>query len=220
MPERSLAIEATGLSLVTRRGTVYEGIDLAIPRGSLAMLVGPTGSGKTALLLTLAGRMRATGGSLRVMGTDARRRPSAARRMSALGPFGDLNGLADPLTVRHTVAADSALASCHATPDRTASVLGSVGLDRGPDTRVADLSAIERVLLGVALALVGSPEVLVCDDTDHDLTPDEQRRLRETLREVAASGVTVVGACVDPRAAEGADVVVAVPRAIEGGDRS
>jgi ABC-type multidrug transport system ATPase subunit len=154
------------------------------------------------------------------MGADARRRPSAAGRLSALGLFGDLNGLADPLTVRDTVAAEFALDSRRLTSDGIAKLLGSVGLDCGPDTRVADLSAIERVLLGVALALVGSPDVIVCDDTDHDLTPDEQRRLRETLREVAIRGVTVVGACVDPRAAMGADVVVTVSRGAESGERA
>lgn len=215
MENTTPAVEAAGLTLRTRRGAVYADVDLVVRPGEIAMLVGATGSGKTALLLSLSGRMRATAGTLRVCGRDARRDPSSARRVSALGLFAGINDLADPLTVRDTVAGELVLHGRRGEAARVRSALARVGLDVDPEARIEALSAVERALLGMALALVGEPAVLLCDDIDHDLTPAEQSRLRDALRAVADSGVAVVGACVDARAAAGADVVIVMSPCVE-----
>jgi ABC-type multidrug transport system ATPase subunit len=210
MDTRSPAIEAVGLSLRTRRGAVYENVTVAVPVGALAMLVGPTGSGKTALLLTLAGRMKPTRGLLRSFGEDGLRLGSAVRRRTSLALIGGVNDLADTLTVEDHVREALTLHGERATAARITAALSAVGLTAAPGRKVASLPAIERELLGIALALVYGPRVLVVDDADHDLTPDEQQRLMHALRSIADSGITVVAACVDPRLAADADVTLVV----------
>jgi ABC-2 type transport system ATP-binding protein len=204
----SPAVETAGLALQTRRGTVYENVTLSVPAGSLAMLVGPTGSGKTALLLTLAGRMKPSGGRMRSFGVDALRNAGAVRKRTALGLVAGVNDLSDTLSVRDHVRETLVLSGQATTPARVAATLRPVGLATNVSTKAGDLTAIERELLGVAMALVWHPKVLVVDDADHDLTPDEQVRLMGVLRSVAESGVTVIAACVDPRLAASADVTL------------
>ena len=81
MAPSNTAISARGLGLRTSAGWVYRGIDLEVPPGGLAVVTGPARSGKTALLLTVAARMKAGEGALSVAGLDARRRPSAVRHL-------------------------------------------------------------------------------------------------------------------------------------------
>jgi len=204
------AVEAIGLSLRTRGGAVYENITLAVPAGAFAMLVGPTGSGKTALLLTLAGRMKPTRGLFRSFGEDGLRFGSAVRRRTSLALVGGVNDLSDTLSVPDHVREALALHGERATPVRITAALSAVGLTCDPARKAGSLSAIDRELLGVALAQVYRPRVLIVDDADHDLTPDEQGRLMSALRVIADSGVTVIAACVDPRLAASADVTLAV----------
>ena len=204
------AVEAAGLTLRTRRGTVYDDATFSVPAGSLAMLVGPTGSGKTALLLTLAGRMKPTDGRMRSFGEDALRNAGAVRSRTALGLVAGVNDLSDTLSVRDHVREALVLGGQAATPARIASALQPVGLETDLSAQAGSLTAIEKELLGVALALTSHPRVLIVDDADHDLTPDEQVRLMDVLRFIAESGVTVIAACVDPRLAANADVILAL----------
>ena len=84
MDAATTAIAARGLGLRTSAGWVYRGVDLEVPAGSLAVVTGPARSGKTALLLTVAARMKAGEGGLSVAGIDALRDPSRARRLTGL----------------------------------------------------------------------------------------------------------------------------------------
>ncbi|WP_084468600.1 ABC transporter ATP-binding protein [Nocardiopsis trehalosi] len=208
-------VEADGLELRTRAGPVYSGVDLSAAPGSLTVLHAEAGSGRTALLLTLAGRMRPTSGTLRV---DGHRVPGAARRIrriAALGLSDGVNDLDERLTVRHHLTERLLLRVRPADQGTRAAALDDAGLG-GLDTArpVRDLSASEKVRLGVALALLEEPRLICVDDADAGLGPRAQARFWRTLRALADSGPTVVAACADPAAAEGlADVRPLPPRA-------
>jgi len=215
MDTRPPALEAAGLGLATRRGAVYRDISLVVPAGSFAMLVGSTGSGKTALLLTLAGRMHATSGTLRSFGDDARRRPATARTRTALGLVAGVNDLSDHLTVGDHVREALAMQGRRSSDALVRASLTSVGLEIDPRAKAGALSAIDRELLGIALALTSRPDVIAVDDADHDLTRGEQERLMSVLRDTAGSGTTVIAACVDERLSCFADVVIGIASAFE-----
>ena len=176
-----------------------------MPVGSLVVVSGPPGAGKTALLLTLAGRMLASDGRLEVAGRLVPDQLSQARRVTALAEFPGVNELDPLLTIADHVAERLAPTSIHpwvsALPTerfeaRLAELLG-YAVSAAPDahcwpaldidTRVRDLQPLERWLLGVALALAENPEVIVVDDVD-SLRGDQDR--------VAAWGVleALVGA--------------------------
>jgi ABC-2 type transport system ATP-binding protein len=208
MSDLSFAVEAAGLRLRTRRGPVYGPLDLTLERGQIAMLVGPSGSGKTALLLTFAGRMNPSGGALSVLGIDALKRPAAVRARTALGLFAGLNDLPGALSVRDTVRADLALYGIAPSRQRIAAATEAVGLAVDGGTIVDDLTVGDRAILGVALALLAEPGVVLVDDIDTDLSPDERDRLWDVLHGVAETGVAVIGSCVDPACAREADIVM------------
>jgi ABC-type multidrug transport system ATPase subunit len=230
-------IVASGLGLSTSRGWVYCDVDLAVPAGSLAVISGPAGCGKTALLLSLAGRMRPTAGALRVGECDVVAWPQRARRLVGLGETAGVNGLDETLTVAAQIRAELALHSRrvrrelhgpvdagqrgpdepgrpgspgtgrHASRD-VAAVLAAVNLDLDPRVKVGDLSAPARLLLGVALACVGRPPFLVVDDLHEDLSPADHDVVLARLRALADDGVTVVAGSLDPALAAHADVAL------------
>lgn len=197
-------IEANGLGLRTRNGWVFRDVDLALPPGSVAAVAGPSGSGRTMLLLALAGRAKPSAGELRV---------------------GDATSRAD---IRRQVAVARATGAVELDPDltvgdsrREAGLLfyGAdlgwaeelVGLTVDSATVVGDLAPDDQALFALALATATRPAAVVLDDVDLHTTPDQQRRLWAALRSVADAGVTTIASTIDPALA-GAAVVVELGR--------
>jgi len=202
--ERPLAVSATSLQLDGNRGRIFGPVDLAIEPGSLNLITGAAGAGKTSLLLTLVGRMRPNRGArLTVLGRPLpRRAPAVQRRSAAVGVHG-LDDLDENVTVAATVREREAwLASWYRivrTPDdaRVAAICAPV-FGEGPAPRarqlIHELDEVENLRLRLALAMLSSPELVVVDDVDslHDL--DGRRLVWESLRALTDSGVTVIAA--------------------------
>jgi ABC-type branched-subunit amino acid transport system ATPase component len=212
MPDTTdAAIHARGLTLTGPRGPVYAGVDLTLRRAGLAAIVGAGGSGRTSLLLTLAGRMRPTTGTLVVEGHDLPRRAAAVHRSAGLAEIHGVNELDEPMTVaehvRERIAGTSPwwhFGVTRSTPLRIREVLARVAVlepERDvllpTDIRVGALGAPDRWRLGVALALAGNPGLLFVDDLDAIGNAEEVTLAWRILRRLADSGVTVVAACTD-----------------------
>lgn len=215
------AVVAEGLSLKGERGWVYQDVDLRVAADGVTALHGEAGSGRTALLLTLGGRMRFTGGSLTVFGhrlTGGMREMRAVQRLAALGTVTGVNELESSLTVAEQVGEALDLYLGLLGPfrpklrrQRIDAVLRQAGLEVDPGTPVWDLQPDERQLLGAACALVGEPKLLLLDDVGAGLTADRQRALWSRLLDIADSGVTVLATCHDPEPAQGPAQVVQLP---------
>lgn len=93
-------LSARGLELETYAGFVYRNVDLDVFKGRVTAVRGRNGSGKSALLLTLAGRMKPTGGMLFVGGLELPRERAKAERHVGLGLFKGLNDLPENLSAR------------------------------------------------------------------------------------------------------------------------
>ncbi|WP_337062178.1 ATP-binding cassette domain-containing protein [Kineococcus sp. G2] len=221
-----LAVRARGLSLRSGGRDVFTGVDVDVPVGSMLVVRGRTGGGKTSLLLTLAGRMRPTGGELRVLGHDLPAHARAVRRRAALGEVRGVNDLDDALTVEQHVAERLALhqpwwrpwvgrAQVDEQLDRVERTLGGAtgtGADVPALHRrefVSDVDPLERMALGVVLALAGRPDVLVVDDVDSLRRVEDRRRAwaaLTALRRSSTAPLTVVASCTDdPDLPPGAD---------------
>ncbi|HEV7627080.1 MAG TPA: ATP-binding cassette domain-containing protein, partial [Streptomyces sp.] len=92
-------VVAEGFGLDGPRGPVFDGIDLDAPSGSLIAVEGPSGSGRTCLLLALTGRMKATAGHARVGGHLLPKQLAAVRRISALAAVPGVTDLEPALSV-------------------------------------------------------------------------------------------------------------------------
>ena len=190
-------IEATGLGLRTRQGWVFRDIDLAVPEGSVAAIAGPAGSGRTMLLLTLAGRAKPSTGDLRV--GDAVRRADIRGQVSVARVTGAVE-LDPDLTVGDS-RREAGLLFYGADLDWAEKL---AGLDIDGTTLIGDLAPDDAALFAVALAAAARPAAVVLDDVDPHTTPDQQRRIWAALAAVADAGITTVASTIDASLADGA----------------
>ena len=182
-----LVVETHGLTKRYGRRTAVDGLDLSVPRGVVAGFIGANGAGKTTTLRMLLGLVRPTAGTATVLGNDLSEPASYLPKVGALieaptfypGLSGERN-----LRVQTTLGGLPE----HRIPE----VLDVVGLTgRGGDAyKSYSLGMKQR--LGIASALLGAPELLVLDEPTNGLDPTGIREMRELLRQVADTGLTVL----------------------------
>lgn len=161
-------LTATNLGVDGEHGPLFQGIDLEIDRGLHAVQM-PAGPDQNALLLTLAGRLKPSHGTVDAMGATT---PSAIRRKCAIAAFEDIDDLDDSVTVETVLAEQRRwLAPWYSMVPLSAGrvemdqVFG--GLDRPqPKTRIVELSDLQLFLLRITLALLGDRPILVVGDLE------------------------------------------------------
>lgn len=220
------AVKADGFGLKGPRGWAFRGVDIDAAPGSLIAVEGPSGSGRTCLLLALTGRMKPTEGHAEIGRHRLPKKMAAVRRITALGPVPGVNDLDQALTVAEQLREGALLQRRYDGPvrallrprgERRASAsarvdaaLAAVGLDpatlpKGPRTSVRDLERLEGVRLSLALALLGNPRLVALDDLDLKLSDAERAEAWALLRSIADRGTTVLAVCSE--APEGVTVL-------------
>jgi len=203
-------VDARGIGLRLRSGWVFRHMDVRATAGESVELVGSGGTGRSMLLLALVGRARHSDGVLDVLGTSLQpgRRGAAqaraVRRRTSVARIGPAIELDEQLTVAQSVSDRRRWDGAVTTFEEAAAL---VGLGVAGATRVEHLTAVDRTLLAVALALMAPHEVLVLDDADVGLSSDEHLRVGEALADVAATGVAVLSSAARPSGAARAAVV-------------
>jgi ABC-2 type transport system ATP-binding protein len=169
-----------------------DGVDLDARPGRVTALIGPNGSGKTTLLLVLAGLLVPDAGHVRVGGHDPV--TDGARTRARTGWMPDTFGTWDSLTAREVLLTfGAAYRLPRATAeDRVAELLETVHLGEFADRPASVLSRGQKQRLGLARALVHSPDVLLLDEPASGLDPRSRVDLRVLLRALAAAGTTVL----------------------------
>jgi ABC-2 type transport system ATP-binding protein len=187
-------IRATGLGLATGHGPVFSDLSFSFSQGRLGVVAGESGTGRSALLLALGGRMRGLTGSLRVAGFDGSNQSKEIRATVSLARISGLVDLEGQLSVGDSIT-ERALTDALSVP-RSSAVFGHAEtiLDRTFDRGllVDDLSALDRTLLAVALACMRPAHVLLLDDADRQLGLADQRLVMAALQRVTETGITVV----------------------------
>ena len=191
-PTSELAIETHGLTKRFRSQVAVDGVDLAVPRGSVFGFLGPNGSGKTTTIRMLLGLVAANAGDARVLGADMPRHVDAVLpRVGALveGPAFSpyLSGAAN---LRRFDAADRH-APRRSRDHRVAEALDRVGLSHAARKRVHAYSLGMKQRLGIANALLMRRELLVLDEPTNGLDPQGTREVRALIRSFADDGTTV-----------------------------
>ena len=191
-PATELSIETTNLSKRFGRQLAVDGVDLAVPKGSVFGFLGPNGSGKTTTIRLMLGLAAATGGSVRLLGQEMPRqlhevlpRVGALVEGPAFYPF--LSGAAN---LQRFDAADP-LVPAATRKARVRSALERVGLTHAADKKVRAYSLGMKQRLGIANALLAPRELLVLDEPTNGLDPQGTREVRSLVRSLAADGATV-----------------------------
>ena len=175
--------------LVMRYGDTLAaaGLSLSVPAGSITAVVGPNGAGKTTAIETCEGYRRPQQGTVRVLGLDPVRDHSAlAPRVGvALQSGGAWSGVRAGEMLRY-------MARLHATPLDPEMLVERLGLASCGRTPYRRLSGGQQQRLGVAMALVGRPELVFLDEPTAGLDPQARHAVWALLGELRADGVTVV----------------------------
>lgn len=187
-----LAIRTRGLTKRFGAQTAVDGVDLAVPRGSVFGFLGPNGSGKTTTIRMLLGLIRPSGGESHVL--DERMpqaldsvlpRVGALVEGPAFSPF-----LTGEQNLRRFDAADRH-SDARTRGARVTAALERVGLGHAARKKAHAYSLGMKQRLGLANALLMPRELLVLDEPTNGLDPQGTREVRALIRSFAADGTTV-----------------------------
>lgn len=174
-----------------RRGDGFaavRGVSFTVGRGELFALLGTNGAGKTSTLEVLEGHARPAQGSVRLFGghDPSKDRAQVRRRMGIMLQEG---GFAGELTVEETV---RMWARCTSRARPVGEALARSGLQARARTRVKSLSGGEKRRLDLALAVLGSPELLFLDEPTAGMDPEGRRQTWDLIEKLQEEDTTIV----------------------------
>ncbi|MGW6456337.1 ABC transporter ATP-binding protein [Streptomyces sp. NPDC055078] len=180
-------IEINGLTKRYGATTAVDGLTCTVRPGHVTGFLGPNGAGKSTTLRMILGLSTPTSGTVLVNGRPFRGLPRGLRHAGALLDAHDVHG------GRTARAHLSALAHSNGLPRRRVDqVLAEVGLTTAGRRRIGGLSLGMKQRLGIAVALLGDPPVLLFDEPLNGLDPDGVRWVRGLFRRLAEEGRTVL----------------------------
>jgi ABC-2 type transport system ATP-binding protein len=191
-PQRALAVEAFGLVKTFGKTRAVDGVDLAVPTGSVYGFLGPNGAGKTTTIRMLATLLAPDAGTARVLGHDVVAEADAVRgRIALTGQYASVD---EDLTGQENLVLLARLLG-HRRPQakaRAAELLDAFGLAEAAGRLVKTYSGGMRRRLDVAASLVITPQLLFLDEPTTGLDPRSRNQVWEIVRALAAEGTTVL----------------------------
>jgi ABC-2 type transport system ATP-binding protein len=168
--------------------TVLRGISFRVDAGETFALLGPNGAGKTTTVEMIEGYRRPDGGQIRVLGEDPAR--AGRNHRARVGLMLQAGGGVDPrMTAREVLRLHGRF---HIAPRGADELLELVGLTAAARTRYRRLSGGEKQRLGLALALVGRPSVVVLDEPTAGMDVEGRTATRGLLGQLRNDGVTIL----------------------------
>lgn len=180
------AVEVRGLHVRRGKTEVFADLSLDIPRGQITGLMGPSGCGKTTLIRSIVGVQKVAGGTVTVLGAPAgtkiQRRRVAYDTQSA-SVYGDITIRQNLRYFARVIGAD---------PKDVDRVIEQVGLTDQARQTVDSLSGGQESRVSLAVAMLGTPELLVLDEPTVGLDPVLRAELWSIFRRLADSGTTIL----------------------------
>lgn len=182
-------LETGGLTKTIGRTAAVRNVSLKIRPGDIYGFLGPNGAGKTTTIRMLLGLTRPTGGTIRIFGKDiSKDRMEILRKVGSLveypSYYGHLTGRENLEAVRRLLGVSKS---------RIDEALAVVRLVKDGDRPVKGYSLGMKQRLGIAMALLGRPELLVLDEPTNGLDPAGIQEIRELIKGLPGShGVTIL----------------------------
>src|SRR5690606_1024315 len=186
-----LAVEATGLIKHFGSTRAVDGIDLAVPAGTVYGVPGPNGAGKTTAVRILTTLQQPDGGTATVLGHDIQREPDTVRSLVSLtGQFAsvdeDLTGTENLVLLGRLLGYSRSQAR-----RRADDLLTAFGLADAADRQVKKYSGGMRRRIDIAASIVVTPEVLFLDEPTTGLDPRSRNQVWAIIRVLVSGGTTV-----------------------------
>ncbi len=189
---QGLAIEAHGLVKVFGAHRAVDGLDLAVPTGSIYGVLGPNGAGKTTTINILATLLKADAGIARVFGHDVAQAPHVIRQL--IGVTGQYASVDETLSATENLFIFSRLLGLSSRDARRKAVelLEEFGLAEAARRPLSQFSGGMRRRLDLAASLIAQPPLIFLDEPTTGLDPRTRARMWDTIRRLVRTGSTVL----------------------------
>ncbi|MGG7306687.1 ATP-binding cassette domain-containing protein [Curtobacterium sp. AB451] len=192
MTTTPLAVEATGLVKVFGTNRAVDGVDLRVEAGTVYGVLGPNGAGKTTTISMLATLLTADAGEARIFGRDVRREAQAVR--SLIGVTGQYASVDETLSATENLVIFSRLLGLGRAESKrkAAELLERFGLTEAASRPLRNFSGGMRRRLDLAASLIAQPPLLFLDEPTTGLDPRTRAQMWDTIRDLVATGSTVL----------------------------
>lgn len=182
------AIEIRGLTKNFGEKQALKGLDMTVPVGAIYGFIGENGSGKSTTEKLICGLIHSSSGSIKLFGkpcTDADVRASMGVLIEAPGCFPNY-------TVWNNMLLQAANLGIKNAKTEVRKVLKLVRMEGAAGNKYKNCSLGMKQRIGIAMALLGNPKLLVLDEPINGLDVDGMRIVRETLTDIAKTGTTIL----------------------------
>jgi len=197
----------------SRQVAALNNINLQVPERNFLCIVGPSGSGKTTLLRVSAGYLAPDNGDVTIFGQDLYSLPISERmnlRKNVIGFLFQGDQLLEDLTAYENVELPLIIQgmSTELRRERVHQALKSVGIPKLADSRPSEVSGGEKRRISLARSLINGARILFADEPTSNLDTKTAGMIIQVLRNLNASGMTIIAATHDPLTASEASTVV------------
>lgn len=185
-------VSAEHLSKQFGRVTAVNDVSFNIEKGEIVGFLGPNGAGKTTTMKMLTGYLPPSMGTASIAGFDIIDRPLEARRH--MGYMPENVPLYDDMRVTEYLSFRARLKGVHGSDVRQSvgECMEKCGLNQVRRKMIRTLSKGYRQRVGLADALLGSPDLLILDEPTNGLDPNQIRQIRELIRDLAAEHTVIL----------------------------
>ena len=178
-------LDIQDLHAVAGEKEILKGLNLKINKGETHVIMGPNGAGKSTTLKMITGILRPTSGSIEFDGHAWKRSD-----LNHIGALIEMPPLYENLTAYENLKVRTAILGL--TDKRIDEVLQIVRLTETGKKRAGQFSLGMKQRLGIAVALLNNPKLLILDEPTNGLDPIGIEELRELIRSFPAKGITVI----------------------------
>lgn len=180
-----LILETKNLCKTFKRQKVVQNISLEVRRNSIYGLLGPNGAGKSTTLKMITGMLHPTSGEILF-----ENQPWNRKNLSDIGALIESAPLYENLTARENLKVRTTVLGLPR--NRIDEVLHIVDLENTGNKRAGQFSMGMKQRLGIAIALLNNPKLLILDEPTNGLDPIGIQELRELIRSFPKQGITVI----------------------------
>ena len=184
----SPAVQARGLAKAYSGKRVVDSLDMTIERGDIYGFVGRNGAGKSTTMKIICGLIEPTEGDMQLFG-----KPLGSHEGITIGSLIEAPGLFNTLSAIDNLMVKAVGMGIPNAKQECQKLLEFVGLENTGNRKARDFSLGMRQRLGIALALVGDPDLLLLDEPFNGLDPEATRGMRTTLQNLnKEKGTTII----------------------------